>query len=266
MRSFSDVVRPFVFRKYLDYATLGAMRELHAEVRREVARRELADHVKLGPGGIREIEFIAQALQLARGGREPELTARPTLTILELLGQRRLLPAPAVEELRAAYVFLRNVEHRLQYLDDAQRHDLPRGRRGSRAPRAHVRFFELGRFPLHARDASARGLAPLRSGVRPVQGRGGALARASAARRAAREPALCRPAAGVAPAPRRRDPGARAGKPRDAGSGHHARARRRPGRGDREPSGVSGAARRAPAKRSSASRASSALRPGRPSS
>ncbi len=119
------VVRPFVFRKYLDYATLGAMRELHAEVRREVARRELADHVKLGPGGIREIEFIAQALQLARAGRDPELTVRPTLAILELLGQRRLLPAAAVEELRAAYVFLRDVEHRLQYLDDAQRHDLP---------------------------------------------------------------------------------------------------------------------------------------------
>ena len=119
------IVRPFVFRKYLDYATLGAMRELHAEVRREVARRELADHVKLGPGGIREIEFIAQALQLARGGRDPQLTARPTLKVLRLLGEKRLLPAAAVEELCAAYVCLRNVEHRLQYLDDAQRHDLP---------------------------------------------------------------------------------------------------------------------------------------------
>ena len=120
------VVRPFVFRKYLDYATLGAMRELHAEVRREVARRELADHVKLGPGGIREIEFIAQALQLARGGRDRDLTARPTVKVLRLLEERRLLPAAAVEELCAAYVFLRNVEHRLQYLDDAQRHELPR--------------------------------------------------------------------------------------------------------------------------------------------
>jgi [glutamine synthetase] adenylyltransferase / [glutamine synthetase]-adenylyl-L-tyrosine phosphorylase len=120
-----SVVRPFVFRKYLDYATLGAMRQLHAEVRREVARRELSDHVKLGPGGIREIEFVVQALQLARGGRDPELTARPTLKVLSLLGQRNLLPDDAVKELGAAYVFLRNVEHRLQYLDDAQRHDLP---------------------------------------------------------------------------------------------------------------------------------------------
>ena len=64
------IVRPFVFRKYLDYGTLGALRALHAEVRRDVARRELAEHVKLGPGGIREIEFIVQALQLIRGGRD----------------------------------------------------------------------------------------------------------------------------------------------------------------------------------------------------
>ena len=73
------IVRPFVFRKYLDYATLAAMRALHAEVRRDVARRELAEHVKLGPGGIREIEFIVQALQLIRGGRDAELRVRPTL-------------------------------------------------------------------------------------------------------------------------------------------------------------------------------------------
>jgi glutamate-ammonia-ligase adenylyltransferase len=121
----ANVVRPFVFRKYLDYATLGAMRQLHAEVRRDVARRELAGHVKLGPGGIREIEFVAQAFQLVRGGRDPELTVRPTLEILKRLSAKRLLPAEAAEELSHAYVFLRNLEHRLQYLDDAQRHDLP---------------------------------------------------------------------------------------------------------------------------------------------
>jgi [glutamine synthetase] adenylyltransferase / [glutamine synthetase]-adenylyl-L-tyrosine phosphorylase len=120
-----NIVRPFVFRKYLDYATLGAMRALHAEVRRDVARRELAEHVKLGPGGIREIEFIVQALQLIRGGRDPELRARPTRDALKVLGEKSLLPLPATEELADAYVFLRNLEHRLQYLDDAQRHDLP---------------------------------------------------------------------------------------------------------------------------------------------
>jgi glutamate-ammonia-ligase adenylyltransferase len=72
----AKTVRPFVYRKYLDYATLGAMRALHAEVRRDVARRELAGDVKLGPGGIREVEFVAQALQLIRGGRDAELTMR----------------------------------------------------------------------------------------------------------------------------------------------------------------------------------------------
>ncbi len=121
----AKIVRPFVFRKYLDYATLSAMRALHAEVRREVARRELANHVKLGPGGIREIEFVAQALQLIRGGRDPALTVRPTLQVLKELSNKRLLPESAAQELAEAYVFLRQVEHRLQYLDDAQRHDLP---------------------------------------------------------------------------------------------------------------------------------------------
>jgi glutamate-ammonia-ligase adenylyltransferase len=94
-------------------------------VRRDVARRELADHVKLGPGGIREIEFIVQALQLVRGGRDPELTARPTLAVLDLLAKKRLLAEHVTRELAAAYVCLRNVEHRLQYLDDAQTHELP---------------------------------------------------------------------------------------------------------------------------------------------
>ena len=121
----SRVVRPFVYRKYLDYATLGAMRALHAEVRRDVARRELAGDVKLGPGGIREVEFVAQALQLIRGGRDAELTTRPTLEVLSLLAGKGLLPEIAALELSDAYRFLRNVEHRLQYLDDAQRHDLP---------------------------------------------------------------------------------------------------------------------------------------------
>src|SRR3989454_11741633 len=119
------IVRPFVFRKYLDFATLAAMRRLHAEVRREVARRELAEHVKLGPGGIREIEFVVQALQLIRGGREPELTVRPTLDALAELSRKRLLPELAAQELADAYVFLRRVEHRLQYLDDQQTHMLP---------------------------------------------------------------------------------------------------------------------------------------------
>ncbi len=121
----AQIVHPFVFRKYLDYASLGAMRRLHAEVRREVARRELADHIKLGPGGIREIEFIAQALQLIRGGCDAALAVRPTLTVLERLGERNLISSQAAEELAQAYDFLRRLEHRLQYLDDRQTHRLP---------------------------------------------------------------------------------------------------------------------------------------------
>ncbi len=126
--------KPFVYRKYLDYATLAAMRSLHAQVRREVARRELADHIKLGPGGIREIEFIAQALQLVRGGRDTALAVRPTLEVLPRLAERRLLPENAATDLAAAYDFLRRLEHRLQYLDDAQTHRLP----GDEADRALI--------------------------------------------------------------------------------------------------------------------------------
>jgi glutamate-ammonia-ligase adenylyltransferase len=119
------IVRPFVYRKYLDYGTFAAMRELHSQIRAEVARRELSDQIKLGPGGIREIEFIAQAFQLIRGGRDPALQIRPTLAVLALLAQKGLLPDAAFGELSEAYVFLRRLEHRLQYLDDAQTHELP---------------------------------------------------------------------------------------------------------------------------------------------
>ncbi|MCG6874359.1 MAG: bifunctional [glutamate--ammonia ligase]-adenylyl-L-tyrosine phosphorylase/[glutamate--ammonia-ligase] adenylyltransferase [Betaproteobacteria bacterium] len=126
-KELAEVVRPFVFRKYLDFASIGAVRSLHAQIRREVKRRDLAGDVKLGPGGIREIEFIAQALQLIRGGRDTALQARPTLTVLEILGTRGILPQTAVGELSEAYEFLRRLEHRLQWLDDAQTHALPTG-------------------------------------------------------------------------------------------------------------------------------------------
>ncbi|MBL8470688.1 MAG: bifunctional [glutamate--ammonia ligase]-adenylyl-L-tyrosine phosphorylase/[glutamate--ammonia-ligase] adenylyltransferase [Rhodocyclaceae bacterium] len=119
--------RSFVFRKYLDFGAVNAMRELHAQIRREVARRDMADNVKLGPGGIREIEFLAQVFQLIRGGREIVLQVRPTLQVLARLAERGMLEAGAVHELTAAYRFLRKLEHRLQYLNDAQTHLLPTG-------------------------------------------------------------------------------------------------------------------------------------------
>ncbi|MDR2240666.1 MAG: bifunctional [glutamate--ammonia ligase]-adenylyl-L-tyrosine phosphorylase/[glutamate--ammonia-ligase] adenylyltransferase [Zoogloeaceae bacterium] len=121
----ATLARPFVFRKYLDYGAINAMRELHAQIRREVARKDRAGDIKLGPGGIREIEFIAQVFQLIRGGRDKALQIRPTLAVLALLARQGLLEAAAADELAAAYRFLRNLEHRLQYLDDAQTHALP---------------------------------------------------------------------------------------------------------------------------------------------
>ncbi|HMZ82886.1 MAG TPA: bifunctional [glutamate--ammonia ligase]-adenylyl-L-tyrosine phosphorylase/[glutamate--ammonia-ligase] adenylyltransferase [Rhodocyclaceae bacterium] len=119
------IARPFVFRKYLDFGAVNAMRELHAQIREEVARRDMAQNIKLGPGGIREIEFIAQVFQLIRGGRDRALQIHPTLGVLARLAERGILDPEAVAELSAAYDFLRRLEHRLQYLDDAQTHALP---------------------------------------------------------------------------------------------------------------------------------------------
>lgn len=121
----TELVRPFVYRKYLDYGAYGAMRDLHAQIRKEVARKDRADNIKLGPGGIREIEFIAQVFQLIRGGRERSLQTRSTRETLHKLGQLRLLEPTAVIELLQAYTFLRNLEHRLQYMDDQQTQTLP---------------------------------------------------------------------------------------------------------------------------------------------
>ncbi|TAJ78359.1 MAG: bifunctional [glutamate--ammonia ligase]-adenylyl-L-tyrosine phosphorylase/[glutamate--ammonia-ligase] adenylyltransferase [Gallionellaceae bacterium] len=119
------LAQPFVFRKYLDYGAFESMRKLHAQIRQEVERRDRAHNIKLGPGGIREIEFIAQVFQLIRGGRDATLRIRPTRAVLHLLADIGQIDAQTAEELDKAYVFLRNLEHRLQYLDDQQTQDIP---------------------------------------------------------------------------------------------------------------------------------------------
>ncbi|MBY0474022.1 MAG: bifunctional [glutamate--ammonia ligase]-adenylyl-L-tyrosine phosphorylase/[glutamate--ammonia-ligase] adenylyltransferase [Nitrosomonas sp.] len=119
------IVRPFVFRKYLDFNAYQSMRNLHAQLRKEVERREMHDNIKLGPGGIREIEFITQVFQLIRGGRDVDLCIRPTLGALQRLKNKQQLPEQAITELIDAYHFLRKLEHRLQYLDDQQTQTLP---------------------------------------------------------------------------------------------------------------------------------------------
>jgi glutamate-ammonia-ligase adenylyltransferase len=119
------LVRPFVFRRHLDYSAFESLRELHQEVRREVERRDMQDNIKLGPGGIREVEFIAQLFQLVRGGQDNAMRTMATLAVLPLTAARNLLPADAVDELMTAYAYLRKLEHRLQYLDDKQTQALP---------------------------------------------------------------------------------------------------------------------------------------------
>jgi glutamate-ammonia-ligase adenylyltransferase len=121
----AEIVTPFVFRKYLDYDAYAGLRDVHRQIREQGARRDYAGNVKLGEGGIREVEFVVQALQIVRGGREPALRVRGTLPALAAIEARGLLPLGTVPALRAAYVHLRNVEHRLQYRDDQQTQSLP---------------------------------------------------------------------------------------------------------------------------------------------
>jgi len=120
-----QLVQPFMFRKYLDYGAIDSMRSLHAQIRQEVQRRDRLNNIKLGPGGIREIEFTAQVFQLIRAGREAKLRIRPTQHVLKQLMKDGHLSPQVATDLDAAYIFLRNLEHRLQYLDDQQTQELP---------------------------------------------------------------------------------------------------------------------------------------------
>ena len=119
------LLRPFVYRRYIDFSAIQALREMKNKIAREVRRRGLINNIKLGAGGIREIEFIVQVFQLIRGGRENALQQHSLLNILPELSRLSLISAEQEQALRAAYIFLRRVENLLQAIDDQQTQVLP---------------------------------------------------------------------------------------------------------------------------------------------
>ena len=120
-----EELRPFVYRRYLDFGAFESLRNMKAMIAKEVARKGLQRNIKLGPGGIREIEFVGQAFQLIYGGREPELRQRSILAVLDYLAESNRLPEQSVIRVKAAYEFLRLSENRLQAWADQQTHNLP---------------------------------------------------------------------------------------------------------------------------------------------
>ena len=122
---YDNLIRPFVYRRYVDYGVFQSLREMHALIAAEVRKRELQNNVKLGPGGIREAEFVVQSLQLVRGGGEPRLQVRELQRVLPLLVNARGLSADDAEQLGMAYRFMRRLENFIQAMGDKQTHDLP---------------------------------------------------------------------------------------------------------------------------------------------
>ncbi|NBV71047.1 MAG: bifunctional [glutamate--ammonia ligase]-adenylyl-L-tyrosine phosphorylase/[glutamate--ammonia-ligase] adenylyltransferase [Burkholderiaceae bacterium] len=129
-KGLEQIIRPFVYRRHLDYGVIAAIRELHAQIQREAEKRSSnrsgrSHDIKLGRGGIREIEFLAQMFQLMRGGTDPRLRIRPTLEVLDLLQANQWMSPEEVQDLKVAYVFLRRLEHRIQIWEDQQTHYFP---------------------------------------------------------------------------------------------------------------------------------------------
>lgn len=122
----AERVEPFVYRRYLDYGMIDSMRELHARIFEAAIRRRKADDIKVGTGGIREVEFAAQLFQMVRGGRDAGLRTTSTRAALAAIGERNLIAPERAAALLDAYAFLRRLEHRLQYYDDQQTQSLPK--------------------------------------------------------------------------------------------------------------------------------------------
>ena len=126
----SQIIEPFVYRKYLDYGALNSMRDLKTQIQNDVNKKGIQENIKVGRGGIRKIEFIAQVYQLIRGGQDKSLRLKSLLPTLAVLETKNLLSKNGVKSLTEAYVFLRNLEHRLQYMEDMQTQELPKSDEG----------------------------------------------------------------------------------------------------------------------------------------
>jgi glutamate-ammonia-ligase adenylyltransferase len=145
-REFLVRITPFVYRKYLDFSAIAEIREMKQKINREVQQKGRTQRdVKLGYGGIREIEFLVQALQLIYGGRDRALRERGTMRALHRLAQKGLLTYQEVSDLMKAYVFLRTVEHRIQMLNDLQTQTLPSGNEELRVLARRTGYFDAGK-------------------------------------------------------------------------------------------------------------------------
>nr|WP_246840865.1 bifunctional [glutamate--ammonia ligase]-adenylyl-L-tyrosine phosphorylase/[glutamate--ammonia-ligase] adenylyltransferase [Hahella sp. CCB-MM4] len=125
-----EELKPFVYRKYIDFGVIQSLRSMKDMIEREVLRKGIGHNIKLGSGGIREVEFIAQVFQLIRGGRDVKLQQRGLLDVLQVIKSERLMPGAVVDELRSAYIYLRNMEHAIQGLADKQTQQIPSDERG----------------------------------------------------------------------------------------------------------------------------------------
>jgi glutamate-ammonia-ligase adenylyltransferase len=139
-------LNPFVYRRYLDYGAFESLRDMKQRISLEISRQELRDNIKIGRGGIREIEFFGQVFQLIRGGIDPLLQERRILKVLSILGQTNTVPPAVSETLQNAYVFLRNLEHRLQAFSDKQTHRLPAEPRDLNRLALSMGFEDLGEW------------------------------------------------------------------------------------------------------------------------
>jgi glutamate-ammonia-ligase adenylyltransferase len=168
-----EQIRPFVYRRYIDYSSVEALQEMHANVREDARRKDRLDDIKRGPGGIREIEFLVQCFQILRGGREVGLQTPSLDRALAEIESLGLLQAQAVREIRDDYTFLRLLENRIQALRDQQTHRLPQGADRERIARA---MYETGPAALEASLARTRqrvgerfqGIFPSRQPVAPA--------------------------------------------------------------------------------------------------